>query len=49
MEHPLIAADQVPETGAVKADLFGRPVLVTNVDGRPRAIADVCPHFGGPL
>jgi len=49
MEQPLIAADQIPETGTVKADLFGRSVVVTKVDGRPRAILNVCPHFGGPL
>ena len=49
MEHPLIALSEVPDTGTATADLFGRPVLVTKVNGRPRAYIDACPHFGGPL
>jgi nitrite reductase/ring-hydroxylating ferredoxin subunit len=49
MEQQIIRLDEVPETGAVRADFFGRDVLVTRVSGRPRAYLDVCPHFGGPL
>lgn len=49
MEKALIPLQDIPETGAVKADFFGRPVLVTKVDGRARVYADSCPHFGGPL
>lgn len=44
-----MALGEVPDTGTVTADFFGRPVLVTRVDGRPRAYVDSCPHFGGPL
>ncbi len=49
MEQPLIAHSEVPETGVVRADFFGRDVLVTRVEGRARAYLDSCPHFGGPL
>lgn len=49
MEQPLIALDDVPDTGAVRVDFFDRVVLVTKVDGKPRAYLDTCPHFGGPL
>lgn len=49
MEKALIGADEVPDTGTARADLFGRPVLVTKVHGRNRAYVDSCPHFGGPL
>ena len=49
MEQPLIAVDDVPDTGTVRADFFGRQVLVTEVEGRPRVYLDSCPHLGGPL
>ena len=49
MEEPIIVVDEVPETGTVRADFFGRPVIVTKVDGRARVYVDSCPHFGGPL
>ncbi len=49
MEQPLVAETEVPTDGAVRAEFFGRDVLVTRVDGRPRAYLDSCPHFGGPL
>jgi nitrite reductase/ring-hydroxylating ferredoxin subunit len=28
---------------------FGRKVHVHKVNGKPRAVANVCNHFGGPL
>ncbi len=49
MEQPLIAVDDIPDEGAVTVDFFGREVLVYNVDGLPRATANVCTHLGGPL
>ncbi len=49
MEQPLIAVAEVPDTGSARAEFFGRPVVVTKVDGKPRAFVDACPHFGGPL
>jgi nitrite reductase/ring-hydroxylating ferredoxin subunit len=49
MKHPLIAVADIPETGSVIVDFFGRSVHVYRVDGQPRAVANVCMHFGGPL
>ncbi len=49
MEQPIIAADEVPDSGAVRAEFFGRSVIVTKVAGIPRVYVDSCPHFGGPL
>ena len=49
MERAIIELSKVPERGAAVADFFGRPVLVTKVDGRPRVFLDSCSHFGGPL
>ena len=39
----------MPESGSVPANLLGREVLVTMVNGKPRAYNNVCPHQGGPL
>jgi nitrite reductase/ring-hydroxylating ferredoxin subunit len=49
MRHPLISVSDIPETGSVSADLLGREVLVTMVNGKPRAYINVCLHHGGPL
>ncbi len=49
MKVPLCPVNEIPEEGAKAIDFFGRPVLVYKVDGRPRAIANVCLHLGGPL
>jgi nitrite reductase/ring-hydroxylating ferredoxin subunit len=49
MREPLIAVGDIPATGAVSADLLGREVLVTMVNGKPRASINVCQHHGGPL
>jgi nitrite reductase/ring-hydroxylating ferredoxin subunit len=49
MRHPLIPVSDIPESGSVSADLLGREVLVTMVNGKPRAFINVCMHHGGPL
>ena len=49
MRQPLIAVSDIPETGTVSADLLGREVLVTMLNGKPRAFINVCMHHGGPL
>lgn len=49
MRVPLAPLDEIPEGGTRKADFFGREVLLTRVNGRPRAIMNVCMHLGGPL
>jgi nitrite reductase/ring-hydroxylating ferredoxin subunit len=45
----LIPVGDIPATGTVSADLLGREVLVTMVNGKPRAFVNVCMHDGGPL
>jgi nitrite reductase/ring-hydroxylating ferredoxin subunit len=49
MREPLIAVSDIPETGAASVDLLGKEVLVTMVNGKPRAYMNVCMHHGGPL
>jgi nitrite reductase/ring-hydroxylating ferredoxin subunit len=49
MRHPLIPVKDIPESGPVSADLLGREVLVTMLNGKPRAFINVCMHHGGPL
>jgi nitrite reductase/ring-hydroxylating ferredoxin subunit len=49
MRHPLIPVKDIPESGSVSADLLGSEVLVTMLNGKPRAFINVCMHHGGPL
>jgi nitrite reductase/ring-hydroxylating ferredoxin subunit len=49
MKHALIKLDDIPETGSALVPFFGREVHVYRSEGKPRAAANVCPHFGGPL
>jgi nitrite reductase/ring-hydroxylating ferredoxin subunit len=49
MRHPLLPVREIPESGSVSVDLLGREVLVTMVNGKPRAYINVCLHHGGPL
>jgi nitrite reductase/ring-hydroxylating ferredoxin subunit len=49
MREPLIPVSDIPATGTVSADLLGREILVTMVNGKPRAFVNVCMHHGGPL
>ncbi len=49
MKVPLTEVAGIPEEGALTVDFFGRPAFVLNVDGRPRAVMNVCLHLGGPL
>ncbi len=49
MKQPLINLTDIPETGSAIVDFFGREVHVFKQDGKPRAVANSCLHFGGPL
>lgn len=50
MERHLVASvDAIPEGGRMKVEIAGRTIVVFNVDGRFYALADRCPHQGGPL
>lgn len=49
MKHPLSKLADIPETGSRLVEFFGRTVHVYRQGGQPRAVANVCMHFGGPL
>jgi nitrite reductase/ring-hydroxylating ferredoxin subunit len=49
MKVPLCKVEEIPQTGTKSVDFFGREVLVYQASGHPRAILNVCMHFGGPL
>lgn len=49
VKHPLTRLSEIPETGSIVVPFFGREVHVYRSGDRPRAVANVCPHFGGPL
>ncbi len=49
MKQPLCPVAEIPDEGVKAVDFFGRPILVYKVEGKPRAIANVCLHLGGPL
>ena len=49
MEVPLAPVAEIPEDGVKTVDFFGREVHLLKVDGRPKAVMNVCLHLGGPL
>jgi nitrite reductase/ring-hydroxylating ferredoxin subunit len=49
MRHELIPVNDIPASGSISADLLGREVLVTMLNGKPRAFINVCMHHGRPL
>ena len=49
MKHTLCHINDIPEKGSLLVDFFGREVHIYKVNGKPRAVANTCLHFGGPL
>jgi len=49
MKHELCKVAEIPDEGSLIIPFFGREVHVYRADGRVRAAANVCLHFGGPL
>ncbi len=49
MRVPLCRVDEIPMEGAVAIEFFGREAFALRVEGRPKAIMNVCMHLGGPL
>ncbi|MGE5850349.1 MAG: Rieske (2Fe-2S) protein [Candidatus Methylomirabilota bacterium] len=49
MKVPLCPLEGIPDEGAKTIDFFGREVLVFKVDGKPKAILNICMHLGGPM
>jgi nitrite reductase/ring-hydroxylating ferredoxin subunit len=40
---------EIPETGAISAEVEGKRLALVNLKGEIYAIDDACPHEGGPL
>ena len=49
MKVPLCRVEDIPDEGVVPVEFFGREVLALKVEGRSKAIMNVCLHLGGPL
>jgi nitrite reductase/ring-hydroxylating ferredoxin subunit len=49
MKVPLCPVEEIPVDGAKTVDFLGREALVFQVDGRPKAVLNVCLHLGGPM
>lgn len=49
MKVPLCKVEEIPEEGTKTVDFFGREVLALRVDGKPKAILNICMHLGGPM
>jgi nitrite reductase/ring-hydroxylating ferredoxin subunit len=49
MKHELIKISDIPASGSKVVPFFGREVHVYMNGREPKAVANVCLHFGGPL
>ncbi|MGD9696173.1 MAG: Rieske (2Fe-2S) protein [Thermoleophilia bacterium] len=50
MKAEICALADIPATGSLEVEFFGRPLhVVMTGQGRPVAFANACLHFGGPL
>ena len=49
MKYPLCKVEDIPEEGTKLVEFFGREVHVYKVNDQPKAVANICMHFGGPL
>ncbi len=49
MKHELIKLKDIPPEGSKIVPFFGRELHVYLNDGKPKAVANACLHFGGPL
>ncbi len=46
---PVLAEAELPPGGRAKVEAFGTPIALFNVGGELFALANTCPHHGGPL
>lgn len=49
MKHELCKIADIPQAGTIVVPFFGRELHVYRTEGKIRAAANVCLHFGGPL
>jgi 3-phenylpropionate/trans-cinnamate dioxygenase ferredoxin subunit len=47
--YPVAAVGDIPDGGRLKVEVAGRAIVIFHVDGAFFALADRCPHQGGPL
>ncbi|TPK93632.1 Rieske (2Fe-2S) protein [Mesorhizobium sp. B2-4-14] len=47
--YAVAAVGDIPEGGRLKVEVAGRAIVIFHVDGSFYALADRCPHQGGPL
>ncbi len=43
------SVDEVPEGGVIVVNVNGTPVSLWKIEGKFHAIANTCPHAGGPF
>jgi 3-phenylpropionate/trans-cinnamate dioxygenase ferredoxin subunit len=48
-QHRVAPVEAIPDGSRMKVELAGRTIVVFNVGGNFYALADRCPHQGGPL
>ncbi len=49
MKLALCKVEDIPADKTKTVDFFGREVLLTTVNGKPKAILNICMHLGGPM
>lgn len=49
IRHHLGKFSEIPLGGFKKYDIGGKTVMVLNLDGRPKAYLDKCPHMSGQM
>jgi nitrite reductase/ring-hydroxylating ferredoxin subunit len=49
MKHEICKLADIPTEGSIVIPFFGREAHVYRTEGRARAVANICLHFGGPL
>ena len=49
MKVPLCKVEEIPEEGTKTVAFFEREVLTFKIEGKPKAILNICMHLGGSL
>jgi nitrite reductase/ring-hydroxylating ferredoxin subunit len=49
LKVPLCKVEEIPEEGAKTVAFLDREVLAFKIEGRLKAVVNICTHLGGPL
>jgi len=49
LKVPLCKIEEIPEEGTKTVTFFEREVLAFKIEGKPKAILNICMHLGGSL